>query len=472
MKNKKIILVSNGEPYAHETVNNKIVCNKLAGGLTTGLDPIMQMVKGTWIAWGRGKNDFDVVDENDKVKVPNNDGYSLKRIRLTEEEVDNYYLGFSNEILWPISHAFISKANFKSEYWDSYISVNQKFADAVLEELNDDDNDDEYIWLQDYHLMLVPKMIRDKKRNCKISFFWHIPWPSVESFSAIPWRNDLFLHMLENDFLAFHTPHSVSNFLNCAEFLGADVDRGNNTITFDNSKTKVSAIPLGINYKNMNELSQTEEVILEAARIKENYNNNKIVFSVDRLDYTKGIFERIKAIECLFKNHPEYIDKVTFIQRVSPSRDDVQEYKDMRDEIERAVGNVNGKFQTDTWSPITYFYQSVPQEMLFPYYLAADIALITPLIDGLNLTAKEYIAIQHQGVLILSEFAGAAWALKDALHANPHNIEEVAEIIHYALEMSADEKHKYMSALKENVETFDINWWYETFTKEWEQLYD
>ncbi|AZO94285.1 trehalose-6-phosphate synthase [Halocella sp. SP3-1] len=466
MNNNRLILVSNGEPYAHEKKNGKIKCIKLAGGLTTGLDPLMQEEKGVWVAWGRGQADFEVVDENSKVIVPDKDGYELKRIKLSKKDIAGFYHGFSNEILWPICHSFIEKANFKREYWDVYERINQRYAEAALEEANADD----YIWIHDYHLALVPELIRQKNKKTRLAFFWHIPWPAWESFRTIPWRNILIRQILASDFIAFHTQSYVKNFLNCAQKIGAKIDRKKNTIKFNGHQTKVTAIPLGVDYQSF--AVKSKDMDQKVKKIKELYSAEKLIFGVDRLDYTKGILERLQAVDHLFEKHPEYIKKVTLVQRVSPSRTGVEEYQDMREEINRTIGDINGRYQRDGWTPIKYFHQFMEQDDLLPYYNAADVALITPLIDGMNLVAKEYVAASNNGMLILSEFAGAAEAMKDALQVNPYDVEGVTETIHQALEMPEWEKTERMHRLKEKVRKYDLNWWRDLFLKEWKGVYE
>ncbi len=463
----KLVLISNGEPYVHEESEDGLSCRKLPGGLTTGLDPLMKKEKGLWIAWGRGDDDFKAVDNKNRVKVPDENGYTLKRVRLSKEELDGFYYGFSNETMWPICHNFIDKANFKHEYWSSYQNVNKKYAEATLEDTKEND----LIWVHDYHLTLVPKLIRKKRNNAKISLFWHIPWPSWESFSTLPWKKEIMEGLLASDFIGFHTPHLVNNFLVCAGKLGGDINREKGTINYNGHKTVVTAIPLGVDYEELSSYRKKCDIEKNCKDIKEYYHAEKLIFGVDRLDYTKGILERLYAMERLFEKHPEYIGKVTLVQRVSPSRIKVDEYKRMREEINRKIASINGRFQIDEWVPIKYFHGSVPQKDLLPYFQAADIALITPLIDGMNLVSKEYLAVKENGVLILSEFAGAAETLKDALIVNPYNIEEVADSIHYGLEMPENERFERYSKLKNKISKYDINWWRDVFLQRWEKIY-
>jgi len=466
LEDKRLVLVSNGEPYKHVYRNQDIEIEKLAGGLTTGLDPVMQKNKGLWIAWGRGEADFEVVNQNNKVMVPDEDGYPLKRIELTDKEKNNFYYGFANEVMWPISHTFISKANFKEEYWQSYQKVNQKYAKSIKEELKEDD----LVWIHDYHLTLVPGLLEES--NTKTSLFWHIPWPAWEAFRTIPWREEILEGMLAADFLAFHTDLFVYNFLNCAKKIGAEVDFSNKEIFYQNSKTKVESVPLGIDFQRFKNLAKDDDYLAQAESVKASYDTEKLIFAVDRLDYTKGIEERLKGIDRFFEKYPEYQTEATFVQRVAPSRMGIEEYQQMKERIEKKVAEINGKYQKDQWVPVKYFYGSVPQAELLPYYKAADLALITALIDGMNLVAKEYLAVQDLGVLLLSEFAGAAEYLDSALKVNPYNTEALADSIYQGLEMSETEKEKRLQQAKADLKEYDINWWRDYFLKKWVESYE
>ncbi len=467
-ENKRLVLVSNGEPYKHVYKDQDIEIEKLAGGLTTGLDPMMQEDDGLWIAWGRGEADFEVVDQNNKVRVPDENGYTLKRVKLTEEEKNGFYYGFSNEVMWPISHTFISKANFDEDYWKSYKEVNHKYADSVKEELQEDD----LIWIHDYHLALVPGILKEEDANTKISLFWHIPWPAWEAFRTIPWRKEILEGMLASDFVAFHTDSFVYNFLDCAQKIGAEVDFSAREVYYQGSKTRVESIPLGIDYQRFHNLSHDEEYLKKASDIKKSYTTEKLVFAVDRLDYTKGIEERLAGIDRFFDKYPDYRCQVTFVQRVAPSRTGIEEYQQMKERIEKKVAEINGKYQKDQWQPIKYFYGSVPQEELLPYYKAADLGLITASIDGMNLVAKEYLAVQDTGVLLLSEFAGAAEYLDSALKVNPYDTEAVADTIYRGLEMPEGERKERLQKAQSDLKEYDINWWRDYFLKKWIDSYE
>lgn len=469
LSGKRFLLVSNAEPYAHRRRGGKIVREKLAGGLTSALDPLMKKVGGVWIAWGRGEADFEVLDSGGKIKVPNKNGYELKRIDLSEEEIEGFYLGFSNKILWPLSHCFLERSTLSNyqdseEDWNTYKKVNRKYADAVLEEMEGN----ERVWIHDYHLTLVPKMIKEKNPKAEIGFFWHIPWPSWEIFGILPWREKIMDGMLGSDFIGFHTPKAKDNFISCAEKIGNETEKESSLIKSDGSKTKVSSIPLGIDYKWFKDLSNKEEFKEKTEELRRSISAEKIIIGVDRLDYTKGIPERLRAFELFLEDYPEFQGNITLVQRIPPSRSSVEEYQSILDQINRIIGEINGKFEKPTWTPIKSFHRFLPeQEELIPYYSAGDIALVTPLADGMNLVCKEYVACADDGVLILSEFAGAARELKEAIQVNPYNIREVARGIKKALSMSEEERKDRLDKLKKRVKENDLEKWREKFLEEW-----
>ena len=474
MINNSLVMISNAEPYAHKYENNQIVQEKQAGGLTTGLDPLMQNLDNSiWIAWARGEADFKVTDKNNSIKVPDENGYKLKRINLDKTEEDGFYYGFSNQTLWPICHNFITKANFSPINWQIYKNVNKKYAKAALAEMNGD----EMIWVQDYQLSLVPKYIKEKNPNAKIAHFWHIPWPPAEIFNIIPWRREILESLLSNDLIGFHTESQAINFLETAKKNGAKINYNKNSnvlgiVEFNNHKTQIAALPLGIDFAGLNKKSQSKEIIGRAKDLKKDYSASRLLVAVDRLDYTKGITQRLQAVDKFLEKFPEYKEEITLIQRIAPSRVDIPEYEDMEDEIDRTIGDINGRYQTADWQPIVYYKGSVPQDELLPYFLAADAALITPLIDGLNLVSKEYIAIKENGQLILSEFAGAANQLKGAILTNPYDIEATAKAIAKAINPNDKVKKARYQQMYKIVKNQDINWWRDKFLKTWNDIYE
>ncbi len=468
MSQERLVMISNAEPYAHKYEDDKVVQEKQPGGLTTGLDPMMQQQGDLWLAWGREEADFEVTDQNNSIRVPDKDGYKLKRLKLTTEEVEGFYYGFSNRTLWPICHNFITKANFSRENWRSYQKVNQKYAEAALEEISGR----EMIWVQDYQLCLVPGMIREEIPEARLGFFWHIPWPPYEIFNTIPWREELLEGLLASDLIGFHTRDYVDNFLNTAAKNGMKVDRKESLIEHRGNITRVRAIPLGIDYQYFFSCAEREDIKQEARQLREHFAVDNLIIGIDRLDYTKGIFTRLQAVDRFFEKYPEYRGEVSLVQRVSPSRTSIPEYKEMRRQVARAIGDINGRHNIGAWEPIRYFKQTLPQEELIPYYLAADLALVTPLVDGLNLVSKEYLASREKGQLILSEFAGVKHQLPGAIVVNPHNFEEIGEAIRQIIEMPEQEKERRYQKMIGSVKSHDINWWRETFLKEWRDCYE
>ncbi len=470
-----LIIISNAEPYVHNREGDEIVCENLAGGLTSALDSLIQKTGGVWIAWGRGDADFEVVDSNGKIRMPEGEeSFELKRIDLSEKEIENFYLGFSNEVLWPICHSFPEKAALEDYYsseemWETYKKVNQRYADAAIEEIEGG----EFIWVHDYHLTLVPGMIKKECPNSNIAFFWHIPWPPWEMFGNIPWRTDIMDGMLNSDFIGFHTVSLKENFLYCAKRIGRDVNEENSTVSDGDNTAKVDFIPLGVDFDKFDSLASSESNKKKARELRENISSRNIILGVDRLDYTKGIPQRLRAFELFLEQNPEFLGEVTLVQRIPPSRISADEYQSILRRINRVIGEINGKFEEAKWTPIKSFHRFLPdQEDLIPYYLAADVALVTPLVDGMNLVSKEWIATADDGVLILSEFAGAAEELTEALSVNPHNTRQVAQSIKEALTMPKEERKERLKRLKERVKERDLEWWREEFVKRWLKVYE
>jgi len=430
----------------------------------------MQAHKGIWIAWGSENADFLVTDSENTLKVPQeNPSYSLKRIFLTKKEIENYYHGFSNRVLWPLFHLFIEKMRPKEIYWDIYRKVNKKFAQNVIDEFHKGD----YIWIHDYHLSLVPYFIKQKEPEAKLAFFWHIPWPPWEIFCTLPWRKELLEGILMSDYIAFHTSSYVSNFINCAERQpGTKINERKKIISLNEHKSKISHYPLGISYKEYHQSANTPALLKRTIKLKKLYGNKKLILGIDRLDYTKGILHRIKAFELFLEENPKYREKVVLVQIASPSRNKIEEYMAMKKEIDEAVGRINGKYRSETWTPVMYFSKEIPYTSLLTYYRISDIGLFTPLRDGMNLIAKEFIASNNENtVLILSEFAGASEELTEAIMVNPYDLHSISDAIKTAVEMSLTEKKSRFQSMKKKIEEHDSEWWYKNFLKEWKRIY-
>ena len=464
----RLIVISNREPYVHEYNGERIDCSVPTGGVVAAIDPVMQAAKGTWIAWGSGDADQDCSDSKGCVRVPPEDPkYTLRRIWLTQKEVNDYYLGFSNRVIWPVCHLFQENAQFKKNYWETYKSVNMKFADAAAEELEKGGR----VFIQDVHFSLVPDMLRNKVPDAAIALFWHIPFPAAETFSCIPWRSDLLKGLLSADMLGFHTKAHAENFIAtvCREFPQAEVN--NKVISYNGRKTKVAAIPIGIDYETYTKNGSTQSIIKGAEATRKSINAERIILGVDRLDYTKGILNRFLAFERYLEASPRAREKVSFIQVASPTRVNINEYREMKRKIEESVGRINGRFQTPSWTPIIYINRKINEDKLLMLYRIADVAMVTPVIDGMNLVAKEYVAVNEKGVLILSEFAGASEGMKDAIVVNPYDIESMAKAIQKALRMKQREKTNHCSKLRKEVKDHDIFWWLDEFFRQWESDY-
>ncbi len=456
--------MSNREPYIHERTKRGIRCRVPAGGLVAALDPVMRATGGTWIAWGSGSADMETSDQEGRVQVPvDHPRYTLRRIWLTTKEVADYYYGFSNRVIWPICHMFQENAQFEKDFWETYKKVNAKFAAAAIDELDHDGN----LWIQDVHYCLVPLMVREGRPEANIALFWHIPFPAVETFSCIPWRKELLRGLLGSDLIGFHTSTYVTNFLATVrkEFPEATVTTS--AVELEGHVTRVRSIPLGIDYKHYLARGEDEGIRKRAARMRRRMDIPHIILGVDRMDYTKGILNRFLAFERFLESNPKFIGKVSFIQVASPSREVISEYREMKRQVEETVGRVNGRFQQPNWTPIVYMNRYVPTDDLLVYYLMADVAMITPVIDGMNLVAKEYITVNDHGVLILSEFAGASEELSAALIVNPYDVEMSARAILKALTMTPEERIGHVEALRAVIEKHDLYWWLDTFLGEW-----
>ncbi len=461
-RKNKMILVSNAEPYKHVTgEEEQSVCKEVEGGLTTAMNPQMRETGGVWIAYGRGERDFEVLDKKNKVKVPDfpevpdNDKYRLRRLNFPDEEYENFYRGYANKVLWPICHSFPTKADLKHEnqFWkEGYLPCNKNYASAVLEEYEEGDT----IWVHDYHLALVPLLIRKEVPDARIGFFWHIPWAPWESFGKIPHREEILKGLSAADLIGLHNEEYVENLLECADKCGATLDLDNNILQLDGEKAEAGAYPLGVDFNFFNNAatgSKEEE-------IREKYGAENVILGVDRQDYTKGIPERIRAFEHFIKSNPNYSGEVSLIQRTPLSRTGIEEYQLEKETINRKISEFNGKFGGHGWKPINQFWGGIPQKDLIGEYRAADVGLVTPRQDGMNLVAKEFVAANEEPkVLILSEFAGASKQLEGSLEVNPYDTQDVSRKIKEAIEMSEDEKRRRWRKLRNEVKEKDLPQW-------------
>ncbi|RYG00246.1 MAG: trehalose-6-phosphate synthase, partial [Chitinophagaceae bacterium] len=364
------------------------------------------------------------------------------------------------EVLWPVFHYLVTYANYEQSYWDCYQHVNQKFADATAQFVNTDDK----IWVQDYQLLLLPGILRSQHSKSTIGFFQHIPFPSYEIFRLIPWREELLNGLIGADLIGFHTYDDVRHFLSTASRL-LPVNTSANIISDKNRQIVVEAFPMGIDFDKFNDLAKSPAVLAETTQFNEQYSEITTILSIDRLDYSKGIFERLQAIQLLLETHPEYVEKILLNMIVVPSRDTVPQYRELKEQIDQAVGSINAKYRTVNWNPINYFYRSFPVETLSAFYSTADICLVTPMRDGMNLVSKEYVAsrTENTGVLILSEMAGASKELTDAVMVNPNNLGDIMQAIVDALIMPLAEQKQRMKTMRATVEKFNVKHWVNNF---------
>lgn len=469
---EKIIIISNRIPYNLSKINKKSRYKKSVGGLVTALDPILSTKGGVWIGWNGqvGKK----TNINKKIYITNensNGGYMLKCINLTTNEVKGYYHGFSNRSVWPLFHGFISQSHFNLDYWKAYISVNKKFCNETLEETSGK----ELIWIQDYHLTLLPDMLKQANPKLKVLFFLHIPFPNYEIFRILPWNRKILNGLLGCDLIGFQTNGDRINFLtSCKELLDARVDFIKSKVFYKKRTVNIKNLPISIDFERFNNLSKGKSINRFLKNIRKVDSNIKLIISVERLDYTKGIKEKLLSIERFFEKYPEYRKKLIFLQISVPSRTKIREYITLKKEIDELVGRINGRFADELWTPIHYIYKEIPQPKLIALYKAADICLATPLRDGMNLIAKEYVSCKTEGngVLILSKFAGAADEMgKYTLLVNPYDIEEVADSINAALNLHWNTKKKMMHELRKVVRENDVFKWASKFLNYYKEAF-
>jgi len=437
------------------------------GGLVTALAPILRERGGLWVGWSGISEDVDLGEAT--ARVGEGIGYELKPVMLTEEETDGYYLGFSNEIIWPLFHDLQNLCNFDPAYWKMYQAVNHKFADVVARDVRKSD----YIWVHDYHLMMVAKELRRMSVDCGVGFFLHIPFPPLDIFMKLPWRRQILEAMLEYDLLGFQTARDRSNFIHCLEALSKgyrhDARRQVFAVTAPGRKVKIGSFPISIDFDGFAREASDGLVANRAKELRRAMPGRQIILGVDRLDYSKGIPQKLQAFADALERFEDLHGNVTLVQVVVPSREDIPRYKDLKAEVEGLVSEINGRFTRSGWVPIHYMFRSLERTELLAYYRAAEIALVTPLKDGMNLVAKEYCAakLDKNGVLILSEFAGAATQLRrSSLLVNPYDIEGVADAIYQAYNMGMNERRWRMRRLRRSIRKRDIFWWADSLLRE------
>lgn len=438
-----------------------------SGGLITALQPILKDRGGVWVGWP-GTCDIDTTGINTKLEeISRHIGYTLRSVPLNDKEVHDFYQGFSNEIIWPLFHDLQSHCNFDPGYWTTYVTVNQRYAEIIYNQCAEED----FIWVHDYHLMHVATQMRRFGSKSKIAFFLHIPFPAPDIFIKLPWRFNLLRALLDFDLVGFQTTRDTRNFLNCIATLLPDITMINknniDTLQVGKRRVRVGSFPISIDNDSFITEAKSAEVTQHAEELRSLLDHRQLILGIDRLDYTKGIPERLAALRHALLHYPQLLENITLIQVVIPSRADIPEYAELKMRIERLVGEINGQFtRPGGWVPIHYIFRSLTRTELLAYYRAAEIALITPLKDGMNLVAKEYCAcsIEEECVLILSEFAGAAAQLQHgALLVNPYDRDGVAAALQQAYAMSPVERQQRMHLLRANIRQQDIFWWVDNF---------
>lgn len=463
-KDRKFILVSNREPYIHTKIKNEIAYFVPASGMVTAVEPIMQACGGTWIAHGSGDADRLVVDVKNKIRVPPDEPkYELKRVWLNADEENGYYYGFSNEGMWPLCHTAHTRPVFRKTDWMQYQRVNEKFAETTLREIKHTRNP--IILIQDFHFALLPKLIKKKRPDATVSIFWHVPWPNAESFSICPFRKELLEGMLGADLIGFHTQLHCNNFIDTvSRELEALIDLERFAVTKEGHSTYIKSFPISIAFTNGNSYQFADQSaqlpqnnILKELGIRAKH----IGLGVDRLDYTKGILERFKAIEYFLDNHKSYNTNFTFIQVAPMSRSKIKRYQQLETDVVAEAQRINDKFKEKDWQPIVLLKKRHNHEELQRLYQIADVCMVTSLHDGMNLVSKEFVAARddEKGVLILSQFAGASRELDDALIVNPYNIEQMADALHASLTMPVAMQTKRMKRMREKVRMNNVYRW-------------
>jgi trehalose 6-phosphate synthase len=462
---RPLFVVSNREPYMHTYRGRAVEVVVPASGVVTALEPILRTCEGTWLAHGSGDADRDTVDERDRLRVPPDDPqYTLKRVWLSKEEEEGYYFGFSNEGLWPLCHIAHTRPTFRAKDWEYYQAVNRKFGQALLEEM--EGAEEPCVLLQDYHFALLPRLVKQRRPDARLATFWHIPWPNPEAFGICPWQRELLDGLLGADLVGFHTQSHCNNFLQTVDrTLESRVNWERFSVERGSHLTQVRPFPISVAFAEAGEqdLPAPRSPYLDRGTLLREHGVEATFMGVgvERVDYTKGIIERFRGLERFLEKYPVYCGRFCLVQIGDPSRTHIKRYHDLLGEVEAEVGRINWRFQTNHWRPIVYLPRHHTHQEIQRYYKAADLCLVTSLHDGMNLVCKEFIAARddNQGALILSQFAGASHQLRDALIVNPYDTEQLADAMHFALEMDPLERSTRMHRLRQVVKEFNIYRW-------------
>jgi trehalose 6-phosphate synthase len=455
----KLVVVANREPFIHTRDRSGIRCNRPASGLTTALDPVMQACGGVWVAHGSGNADRATADERGRVAVPpEQPTYVLRRVWLTKQEEEGYYYGFANEALWPLCHVCYARPRFNAADWEHYRQVNRKFADAVLDEVG---TAPAVVFVQDYHFALLPRMLKEARPDLVVLQFWHIPWPNREVFRICPWQEAILDGLLGNDLLSFHIQYHCNNFLETVDrALESRIDMDRFAVTRGGKTTLVHPHPISIDPAAAAAPADVKE---EGRRLRKalGLGDEALLVGVDRVDYTKGLPERLRAVDRLLTLQPDLKRTFTLVQVAAPSRVHIPTYRRLNDELSALVEEINWRHGNHTWRPIVYLHEHHTAEQLYPLYRAAHACVVSSLHDGMNLVAKEFVASRddQRGVLVLSHFTGAAQQLTEALLVNPYAVDEFAEVLRVALAMPEAEQERRMRQLRAQVLDNNIFRW-------------
>ena len=465
----RLIVVSNRLPFALDSAGEDLwTVTPATGGLVSAVEPVLRERGGTWIGWPGTAGE---IPQEPLAKATRYAGYKVVPVALSETERDEFYYGYSNEVIWPLFHDLQNFCNFEPAYWQAYKQVNERYADAIARRAQPDD----FIWVHDYHLMYVAQALREQALSRKLrglTFFLHIPFPPYDIFSKLPQQQRLLRALLQFDLLGFQTRRDVRNFIQCVRRVRLDTKilprRDLQLVRFEKREIRVGHFPIGIDFDSFEHGASADAVAKKSEELRVTFPDCQLILGSDRLDYSKGIPERLRAFRTALERHPELRGRVVMIQIVVPSRVQIPRYHEFKDRIDRLVGDINGRFSTSTWLPVQYHFRSLDRDNLLAHYCGCDIAFVTPLKDGMNLVAKEYCAcrIDNDGVLILSQFAGAAEQLKPgAVLVNPYDVEQMADTILEAFRMKETERTARMKRMRRVVRDENVFWWVDSFLK-------
>ena len=462
LPNAQIIVVSNREPYIHNRTQTGVALQIPASGLVAAIEPIMRACGGTWIAHGSGSADRELVDTNDRIRVPPDlPAYSLRRVWLSDDEQDGYYYGFANEGLWPLCHLAFVRPNFRESDWDHYRAVNERFAEAVLSEAT---RPDPIVMVQDYHFALLPRMIRERLPKATIIAFWHIPWPNSEAFGICPWKEEIIAGLLGSTVLGFHTQFHCNNFIDTVDrFIESRIDREHASITIGGRETFVRPYPISIEWPPaalalQPSVRECRRGVRQRLELPENV---RLGVAIERFDYTKGILDRLRSIDRFLHVNSEWKERFVFLQIAAPTRSKLSSYVDLQTEARALVDEINARHGTATHQPVRLVIEHYEPIQIFELFRAADLCMVSSLHDGMNLVAKEFVAARddEQGVLILSNFAGASRELSEALIVNPYDTHAMSEAILRALVMPSAEQRARMRVMRDIVRIRNVHRW-------------